>query len=62
MNAFNHFASLIAVSFLTGYIIGIFVSAPYATPLALLVGGVIGLNWSKVTGFKLDLGGKNDER
>ena len=62
MNAFNHFASLIAVTFLTGYIIGIFVSAPYATPLALLAGGVIGLSWSKITGFKLTLGGNNNER
>lgn len=62
MNAFNHFASLICVSFLTGLTVSILIPQPYATPLAILVGGVLGYNWSKITGYKLTLGGNEDER
>lgn len=57
MNAFNHFASLITVTLLTGFVAGTIIPYPYTTPIAILAGIVLGFNWHKVTGFKLTIGG-----
>lgn len=47
---------------LTGYVIGIVFPQPYATPIAIVAGCVLGWNWHKITGFKLTIGGNDNER
>jgi hypothetical protein len=62
MKAFNHFASLIVVTYLVGAIIGTLLPPSSSMPIAILAGIVIGFNWHKVTGYKLTIGGNDNER
>lgn len=56
MNFLNHFGSLVLATLLIGFVVGILFPQPYATPIAILAGVVLGWNWHKVTGYKLTIG------
>lgn len=52
LETLNHFASMTAACLVSGFAIGLLLGpSPIRTLVSIIVGGIIGFNWRKVTGF-----------
>lgn len=60
MNAFNHFASLAVASFSVGYFLPKFIPGMPGLMLAMVLGGIMGLTWKRLTGYTIKKGDKNE--
>jgi hypothetical protein len=62
LHGLSHFASLTIACLLTGMVINnLMQPSGTRTLLCMLVGGVLGWNWRKVTGFSIKVGGDENE-